>query len=490
MASKSTMRVIPKGELLLAPNLRRIEMPVTQLAPMERCRAGWFTALLLMINFVGDGWSGRPIGVAHQLFLLPFTAGFLVLLWRFLCGSERETAWWSTVRALRLVLFFEILAGLLFLYECHHFAPLGYRLHPFAVLAVFIPLLILLTVLMTKPRAQGGLIFGVVLAAYVAGVLLAITSFPLNYLRSDMLPVIQWADTNLLHHLSPYATMYVGDRIYNFPYLPGMLVAFFPFVAAHLDIRFGSIAYVVGSAVLVFWAAKVERRREVAALLGLFCCVRFCSIATSFTCSRTGLRSSRSLSSCSAATLPGQHLSLASAWRSTSSAGFSFHSSCLTRSVVVAGWSRPNLQQWQRLEHWLSPGPFLESATRRIANNTVGQWGLMPHAEAMPINLSYWVTYLVRPDKLLRLQAVLMIALFLYCVIRKGCETLEDTLRWSILALTVFILFNVLVDGYFYLMLLVPMLLYTCVANGWWREAEGSYDRPDAIATNKSAPGH
>ncbi|AEU34954.1 hypothetical protein AciX8_0604 [Granulicella mallensis MP5ACTX8] len=484
------MRVIPKGELLLAPNLRRIEMPVTQLAPMERCRAGWFTALLLMINFVGDGWSGRPIGVAHQLFLLPFTAGFLVLLWRFLCGSERETAWWSTVRALRLVLFFEILAGLLFLYECHHFAPLGYRLHPFAVLAVFIPLLILLTVLMTKPRAQGGLIFGVVLAAYVAGVLLAITSFPLNYLRSDMLPVIQWADTNLLHHLSPYATMYVGDRIYNFPYLPGMLVAFFPFVAAHLDIRFGSIAYVVGSAVLVFWAAKVERRREVAALLGLFLLCPFLQYRHElylqphwFTLVAIFVLMQR------------RHFAWAAFVFGVSMAIYQFSWILFPFFLLNAfrrrGWlESAKLTAVAALGALAVAGPFLESATRRIANNTVGQWGLMPHAEAMPINLSYWVTYLVRPDKLLRLQAVLMIALFLYCVIRKGCETLEDTLRWSILALTVFILFNVLVDGYFYLMLLVPMLLYTCVANGWWREAEGSYDRPDAIATNKSAPGH
>jgi len=29
----------------------------------------------------------------------------------------------------------------------------------------------------------------------------------------------------------------------------------------------------------------------------------------------------------------------------------------------------------------------------------------------------------------------------------------------------------VLVDGYFYLMLLVPMLVYTAAANGWLRSA-------------------
>jgi hypothetical protein len=96
----------------------------------------------------------------------------------------------------------------------------------------------------------------------------------------------------------------------------------------------------------------------------------------------------------------------------------------------------------------------------------------MPHALADPMNLSYWVTYLIRPDKLLRLQAVLMIAIFVYCFVRNRCADLTDTLRWMVFALTAFILLNVIIDGYFYLMLLVVMLVFTCVANGWWREPE------------------
>jgi uncharacterized membrane protein len=118
----------------------------------------------------------------------------------------------------------------------------------------------------------------------------------------------------------------------------------------------------------------------------------------------------------------------------------------------------------------LMVGPFLRSATSSIASNTVGQWGLAPHAVAAPMNLSFWATYFMHPDKLLRLQAVLMIAIFAYCFFKRRCITLEDTLRWIVLALAVFILFNVLVDGYFYLMLLVPMLVYTCIANGWWSD--------------------
>jgi hypothetical protein len=63
-----------------------------------------------------------------------------------------------------------------------------------------------------------------------------------------------------------------------------------------------------------------------------------------------------------------------------------------------------------------------------------------------------------------------MICIFAFCFFRGRCVDLADTLRWIIVALTTFVLFNVLGDGYFFLMLLVPMMVYTCVANGWWSE--------------------
>jgi hypothetical protein len=50
-----------------------------------------------------------------------------------------------------------------------------------------------------------------------------------------------------------------------------------------------------------------------------------------------------------------------------------------------------------------------------------------------------------------------------------------------VVALTTFVMFNVLVDGYFFLMLLVPMLVYTCAANGWWAEPK-SQERADVMA--------
>ena len=63
-----------------------------------------------------------------------------------------------------------------------------------------------------------------------------------------------------------------------------------------------------------------------------------------------------------------------------------------------------------------------------------------------------------------------MVAIFAWCVLRRRCATLEDTLRWTVAALTLFILCNSLVDGYFFLMLLVPTLLFVLVANGWLQD--------------------
>ena len=450
---------------------------------MEYRRAAWFTTLLLIVSLVGDGWSGRPIGLAHQLLLLPFTLGFFISLWQLLFTSEKESTfvWWSPRRALWLTLFFEILFFLLFLYECHHFASLGYRLHPLLALAIFIPLLIFIAGLASKPGSSPTWIFVITLAAYIGGMILAIASFPLTYLRSDMLPVIQWADTHLLHHINPYATMHVGDRTYDFPYLPGMMVAFLPFVAAHLDIRFGSIVYLAASTALIFRAARMERRREVATLLGLFLLCPFLQYRHElylqphwFTLVAIYVLMQR------------RHFAWAALVFGVSMTIYQFSwilfPFFLLNALHRRGWLEPiKLTLLAALGSLAVAGPFLVSATQRIANNTVGQWGLMAHAEAMPINLSYWVTYLIRPDKLLRLQAALMIAIFVYCFVRKACTTLEDTLRWSIVALTVFTLFNVLVDGYFYLMLLVPMLIYTCVANGWWSEPEHSRPMPKPL---------
>jgi uncharacterized membrane protein len=130
-------------------------------------------------------------------------------------------------------------------------------------------------------------------------------------------------------------------------------------------------------------------------------------------------------------------------------------------------------------------GPFLRAASTRISSNTVGQWGhLSAHAQATPMNLSFWLTYLVHPDRLLRVQAVLMVGIFAWCFFKRRCLDLADTLRWMIIALTIFILCNTLVDGYFFLMLSVVLLVYVCVANEWWAEPRMNSEPNPPLITN------
>ena len=439
---------------------------------MEYRRAGWFTLLLVLINVVGDGWSGRPLGLVHQLILLPVLVLFLWAMREFLFGGRdpRTLTLWTPSRAVWLVVLFELMATALFLYECHHFAGVGYRLHLVAIVAVFGVSLLLLGSVALDRAHSGERLFGTSLAVYLGGMGLAIASFPLTYLRSDMLPVILWADTNLLHHISPYATIFVDKRVYDFPYLPGMLVAYFPFVAAHLDVRFGAMVYLVVSAVLVFRMAREDRRFEVAALLALFILCPFLQYRHELYLSPHWLAMVLAF-----VLMQRRHFAWAAVAFGVGMAIYQFSWILFPFFVLNAlrrrGWGEAaKLTLFSVAGALVFAGPFLRSAAKRIASNTVGQWGLAEHAGADPLNLSYWVTYVIHPDKLLRLQAVLMIAIFGYCFFRNRCGDFADTLRWMIIALTVFILLNVLVDGYFYLMLLIPMLVFTCVANGWWRE--------------------
>jgi hypothetical protein len=441
--------------------------------PTEYRRAGWYTVVLLIVNVVGDGWSGRPSPFVHQIILLPFTLIFFVGMRQFLFAgstSNHGAAIWTPRRALWLAVALELLTVVAFLYERTHFAAVGYRLNPVAAAAVFVPSVLLLGMLAASRVVHAGRAFAISLCIYVAGVVLSVAQFPLTYLRSDMLSVILWADTNLLHHINPYALIYVADRVYAFPYLPGMLIAYLPFVAAHVDVRLGSMLFMLGAAVLVFCSARFDRRTEVAALLALFLLCPFFQYRHELYIQPHWL-----ILVLAFVLMQRRRFAWAAFVFGLGMAIYQFSWILFPFFVLNAlrrrGWMEAaKLSLFGAIGALAVLGPFLASATKRIANNTVGQWQKAAHAGADPVNLSYWVTYLIHPSQLLKLQAVLMIAIFIYCFVRNRCADFADTLRWMVVALTVFIPLNVLVDGYFYLMLLVVMLVFTCVANGWWRE--------------------
>lgn len=445
---------------------------------VERADARWllYACSVILLSLVSDGWAGKPSPLAHQVGLLPFTLTWVVVLYLLLWDTGPQS---SSVAALNLgarkarpfaLLGLQIWSVLLVLLEAHHFQRFGYHLGPISHTALACANVLLVWTL-KKRKAQTVLI--AMLFAYATGVLIAIRDFPLNYLRSDMLPVISWADERLLRGLNPYGTMFVGGRVYDFPYLPGVLVSFLPASLLHIDLRYVNLFCVLLLSWLVFLVARPGARGRVATLIGLFVLCPFLQYRHDI------YLQPHWLSLVGAVVLMQRRRPLA--------AGFVWGLSCgiYQLSWIVVPFAVLNAyrsQGWRRAIAVVisiltglavMTGPFLSSAYHRIANNTVGQWSRLPHALADPINLSYWLTYLIRPDQLKWVQAALLTALFGYCWWKKRCVTLADTLRWMCVALAVFIPLNVLVDGYFYLTLLLMLMLFVCAANEWWADPEG-----------------
>jgi hypothetical protein len=418
-----------------------------------------------------------------QIVLLPLTALFLSFSWLFLIGG-RSPRWVDRLGRMDVVFFlvflFELGFVVLFLGQVRHYAEFGYRLRgPMALILLAAPAVAVGWVTFRWRRVRASALAGTFLGTYAAAQMLSILSFPLNYLRSDMMPVIIWADRALLASTNPYQRMHVADRIYDFPYLPGMILAFEPTLALHLDPRWASMAYVVGAMLLLYWAAAPENRVQVAGLIGLFVLCpylqyrhdlytqgHFFSLVLIFVLMQRGRFAwaavafgvSMFISQFSWVIFPFFLMNglRRGGWRG------------VVRMALISGATGAALM-----------APFLVSRAGSIAHNAVGQWSELGRPIARPINLAFWVSYLVRPVNLKWVQLAVLTGIFCFCWAKGKCSDLTDTLRWMLAALTVFILLNVLIDGYFYLMLLVPMLVYTVSANGWLRSVV--IEGPEAI---------
>ena len=434
----------------------------------------WLVMLASVVAAVNDGWSGRPAPLLHQIGLIPFDVVFTVGLLKLLNPQNTRSPSRVGERSLRTVWaaigVFEMLSVLSLFYAAHHFATFGYRLHPRA----FISLLGIVAaswVTCLRSGSNRWLLTGVTLT-YSAGAVLSILSFPLNYLRSDMLPVIVWADRRLAAHLNPYVTMHVDSRLYDFPYLPGMLVAYLPVVAAHLDPRWFNLACLLLTVGLLYRCAAVNQQRAAILVIAIFLLSPFLQYRHDLYLEPHWLA------------LAGAIVLVQQRRYQWGAAVFGVSMALYQLSWVLwpflllfalrrRGWPEVARAAGCSLAAMgLVVGPFARSAMSRIANNTVGQWSRMPHALADPINLSYWVTFLVCPDQLKWVQLAVLSGVFGYCVLHDRCRSLEDTLRWMSAALAIFISLNVLVDGYFYLTLMLVLVMYTLCATRIWERSE------------------
>ena len=440
-----------------------------------RLRTGLFVALLLLIALVQDGLPQVASPLRMQIVLLPLTLLFLYLMIRFLFGTETPV-WMSrlggTDAVLLLVFLLELGFVVLFLGETRHYAEFGYRLRSVpALLLLGGSVLAVGWVTFRWREIRPSVLLAVTLGAYVAGQALAIVSFPLNYLRSDMMSVILWADRAVMAGTNPYQHLHVADRIYDFPYLPGMIVVFLPAQMLHLDPRWAAIAYVVGAMLLLYWATASEFRLRVAGLVGLFVLCPYLQY-------RHELYTQGHFFSLVLIFVLMQRRRFA--WAAVAFGASMFISQFswvifpffLMNALRRGGWrevGRMALISGVMVAALM--GSFLASQVGSIAHNAVGQWDALARPIARPINLAFWASYIVRPVNLKWVQLVILTTIFCFCWAKGRCVDLADMLRWMVAALTVFILLNVLNDGYFYLMLLVPMLVYTVATNGWLRPA-------------------
>ena len=461
--------------------------PINPQVSSDRVRTSLFLVLLLLITVVMDGLPKVASPFIMQILLLPLTAVFLATSFYFLHGDllQGSLLWLVKLSSEKVLLWTTGLLQLCFVYlflsETHHYSALGYRLLKAPVLLSFGMLLLALGVSIgVAAKIPSRLWLAIFLATSATGSILSIVSFPLNYLRSDMLPVIFWADRALLGKQNPYQHFYVADRVYDFPYLPGMLLAFAPAQALHLDPRWAALVYLVAGMCLIYGATAVQFRHRAVLLIGLFMLCPYLQY-------RHELYTQ------------GHFFSLILVFFLMQRRHFAWAAAAFGLSMVISQFSwvifpffllnalrRGSWKEVFRMAAFASLtalvllSPFLTSGTGTIARNAVGQWDSLAHPIARPINLSFWASYLIRPAKLKWLQLTILSVVFCFCWLDKRCADLADSLRWMITALTIFILLNVIVDGYFYLMLLVPMLVYTCVANGWWAEA-------DVVATRRTS---
>jgi len=457
-----------------ARDTRQLEQGSKEIALL---RVGIFTLLLLFLSLQADGFRLSRNQERQELLLIPFTllfcGGLLWLLTSKVIGTGKHQSWLLKCSGwngnLVAIMVFLAISGALITYSSHYYAAMGYRLHPFAMIMVFGCAVISVGAgFWRKARSGGNYLIGVVILAYVAVYLLSIWSFPIAIQRSDMLPLISAAGKTILNGHNPYHFYTFPTEIVFLTYLPGTVLAFLPAVVLQIDLRFLNIVYVVILAVLIYRASSIQYRSQVAALIGLF-------LLSPYVQYRHEIYTQPHWLSIVACLLLAQKRKLlwAAAIFGVSAALSQFswilfpflllfifqqkgYRCALSAAVIALSVAT------------LTVAPFAVWSPHAFFYGVLSHWQNMP-VNARPVNFSYWLGAAVGPQHLQVVQFVVLAGIFVYCVAARKCSTLTECLCWMAIALTVFIMLNILVWGYFFLLLEVILLLYVISANGWFQ---------------------
>ena len=446
---------------------------------LQGFRIATFAALLLFLNLQGDGFPLGQNQTHRQLLLIPFTLVFCALLGSLLWPGaivHRITLRWPETFAsgkpiLGLAGVFVVLAALLFIAEAKYYARFGYHLHKPAVGLVFGGVLALVLSNVSRRMASSGrYLFASVMTAYTAAYLLSIWSFPLSAWRSDMLPLIQQACTSLVDHHDPYRFYTLPNETIFLTYLPGTVLAFLPTVLVHLDPRFADLLYVAALALILYQAVRREHRWAAAALLSLFLLSPYLIYRHEIYTEPHWL----SVVAClllahrrrwiAAALIFGVSVSLSQfSWVLFPFFMLFALEGCGLGSALALGAATI-------LAGSLVTLPFLVWSPHAFSYGVLTHWQSIA-INARPVNFSYWTARLLGGTSHLQLvQFILLSGIFVYCAYNRSCATLTGCLRWMSVALATFILLNLLIWGYFFLLLELLLLLHILSANDWLAE--------------------
>ncbi len=439
--------------------------------------------MLLAIAFEGDGlWMG-PLRSGRQVVLTLGALGLLAILALLFQDTWTENR--PTVRSVRskirsksrrpsesralllLLGALEVCSGVLFVAATHHYAAEGYRLHPLPVMFGFgVPAALFLVGAFSRRRPGARFVVGVVGLALTSVFLLAISSCPLSVERSDMLPLIRAADTAAVHGQNPYHLYRFATESVVLTYLPGTWAAFLPAGLLGVDPRWVTLACDLLLLGLIYRGVKPEFRLGAAVILGVFFCSPYLQYRHELYTVPHWLCLTASL------LLMGRgRLGWSAFWMGVSISMSQF-SWVVFPFYLLFWWQRHGARAF-----WRAVGvsaataavlvlPFLLLSPGSFLYGTIGHWEGQA-VSARVINLSSAAAAVVGSGRLVIVQAIVVGGWIAYSMARRRCGTATRCLRQMCVALTMFVLLNVLVWGYFFLLIGLLLVLYTFSANGW-----------------------
>ncbi len=427
-------------------------------------------AIAFLLSARLDGFPQDNTQWIFQLSLIPYTGGLLWLGWLFF-RSELLYHWLKRFfpPALRLiersrlsqlnfivVLGFELITlGLLF-FQNSFFGRFGYKLNlPLTGLVFLLVFGGAFAVFRQNARPVYGLWF--VVFAYGLVQVLTIISFPLNPNRSDLLPLIAGADTNFLHGLAPYTNYTLESGTLPLTYLPGTWLAYLPVVGLGGDPRLLNLLLVVASLLLVYYGSAPASPAKALFMLSIFAfnpyfqyrheiyyAPLWLMLAACF-----GLLNRRkpllALVFLAFAITMTQfawiiapfilgHIFKTYRWRTAAG-------SCLIISAICT----------------VIIGPFILWTPEAFFYGVLTHWNESNSFSARTANLSYFVSKIISVRNLQIVQAVVVLSVLALSAGR--LKSLGECLKWAIVALTLFIIFNILIWSYFYLTIIWLLIL-------------------------------